>query len=128
MASECESLPLRFAHRSMRSARSAGNRSDFTEASAFAGRPVFLRATDFAMLWPIAFSVRASRVFTAALAGAWSLGSLPRRSSSRLPAIVFQLLPQRLQVGHLRKSVRKVTSRRNPFFAFSTPPADCAIA
>jgi hypothetical protein len=49
IASECESLPLRFAHRSIRSARSAGNRSDFTEAFALAGRPVFFRIMDFAV-------------------------------------------------------------------------------
>jgi hypothetical protein len=48
MASECESLPLRFAHRSMRGTRSAGIRSVFTGCRAVAGRPVFLRVSDFA--------------------------------------------------------------------------------
>jgi hypothetical protein len=50
MASECESLPMAFAHRSMRSARSAGSRSDFMRCWAAVGRLVLLRATDFAML------------------------------------------------------------------------------
>jgi hypothetical protein len=47
MASECESLPLAFAHRSIRSERSGGIRTVFTGSPHVAGRPVFLRIADF---------------------------------------------------------------------------------
>jgi hypothetical protein len=47
-------LPMAFAHRSMRSARSGDNRSVFTGAFVFADRPVFLRVADFAAGAPFA--------------------------------------------------------------------------